>query len=725
MKLATNTVEKTGNLVFEEEEAMDFDPAARGILLNNFIQQYTEPYSAALREYTSNALDEHILTGNPRPIEVTLPSPLSPNLVIRDWGRGMNRDDLKAYARFGFSSKRDSDLQRGGFGLGSKSGLAIASQFTVSSIKDGMRNMVVIGRDEHGSPQSGFLPATPSDLPNGTTITIPTSEVRRFRTAIEEGMFIGWKPGTILINGEAPKRSLHDEKYFRKLEDFGWQAIGQHSPMGDYYKGTVDLAGVRMSVDWARAGVEDTNLRRGYLSSIVLKLDNSTVELLRSREGFIYDARTRKAIQDRVNDVAGIARAEYQKEIEDAPSFRDALKIRLTAESYGFAGKYTYKGESLIFDAYTGDKRLLTTVTASYDDKAQRNTTYVDYAMGSSLAQTLAKADTILVYGAGAPARKTVHSQELHPESHMAHWYLRYVSERDSKSMRDTVLYYTHMTLAEVKAARLDRLFPTVLDVSDVQDKIVEHRKAVMAATRKANKAAKVTPTVTKVDLVRFNAWGGQYSESVELGQLDTTKTYVLLQTDASTFGNTVKRALTTQIGASEHPQLVKFLQGMIKDDKFTVIVANKSVDTSGYGKVITLEPIEKIVQDEIDSLQAGFTETQLIALRDLRGSGAAWARNLKPSSVAQLSHDETREWAQALRDSKMQERFAAANTAAKLAEQYPSTLKAPKNVAAVSTKPSPSERYPLLAHTGYYSTPDSVALHYIKLVDDSLAAKP
>lgn len=718
MKLAENTVEKTGNLVFEEEEAMDFDPAARGILLNNFIQQYGEPYSAALREYTSNALDEHILLGLDRPIEVSLPTALSPNLVIRDWGRGMDRAALKEYSRFGFSSKRDSDEQRGGFGLGSKSGLAIASQFTVSSVKDGVRNILIIGRDQHGSPQSGYLPATETDAPNGTTITIPTSENYRFRTAIEEGMFLGWKPGTILINGKEPEQSLYNEKFFRKLGDFGWQSTDYIGDVGGYYNGQVDLAGVKMVVDWDKAGIKDTQLRRGYLARIVLKLDNSSVELLRSREGFIYDARTRAAIQARVEDVVSIARAEFQKEIDGAADFRSAIKVALRAKSYGFGGDYLYKGEKLSYDDYTGNKSRITTAFGNYSEKVDRSPTEMSYVTQSAIGQTISYADTILIYGASVPERKTVNAYELHPEAYMAHWYLRFVADRDQKSMRETRLYYTHMTLAEVKAARLDKLFPTVLSATEVSNDVAAFRKAAMAETRKINKAAKVTPTVAKAKVLEFTSYGNSYVEEVEVGKLDLTQTYVLLKNDESTFGDRVKRALTTRVGDADDPKLSSFVKQLVAAGKFKILIANKSDDTSSYGKVLTMKGIAEAIQEEIDSLQTGFSDTQLMALRDLRGTQAHWARRLHKNSVAAITNDETREWALALRDDKMQERFSAANSAVSLAETYPSALKAPKQVVATSTTPSPTERYPMLAYTGYYNTPDSAVLEYIKLID-------
>lgn len=721
MKLAENIVEKTGNLVFEEEEAMDFDPAARGILLNNFIQQYGKPYEAVLREYTSNALDEHVLTNQSRPVEISLPTPLSPNLVIRDWGRGMDRNDLRAYSRFGFSSKRDTDEQRGGFGLGSKSGLAIASQFTVSSIKNGKRNVAIIGRDVHGSPSTGYLPETDSDLPNGTTITIPTSEVRRFRTAIEEGIFLGWKPGTILINGQAPDRSVHDAKYFTPLKDFGWEVTGYSAAPGGYYTGKVMIAGVLMEINWDDAKVEDRNLRKGYLSNIIVKLDNGSVELLRSREGLIFDARTIKAINDRVDDLVGIARVEYQNQIDQCSTFREAVKIRLKAEAYGFKGDYSWKGESLKFDAYTGDKKAITAVTMDYSEKAIRQSSSVEYITQHGIRSVLDSDNTILIYGDGTPFRKTVNSQELHPGSNLIHWYFRDLAEKNATNIREPRLFFTSMTLAELKAARLDKLITKLVPVQEVLDDIATYRKASMAAARKANKLIKVTPAAAEVNVLNYSQHSSCYARTIELGKLDTTKTYVLLQTGMSPFADRVKRAVTTRVGYNDDTKLADFVKAMILGDEITVLVANKSDDTAEYGKVIKLVSIEDAIQTKINTLQAGFTEVQLIALRDMQRNSAYWVTRLKDSTIPQVTNDDTRNWAAAIRDRSIQSRFEMASAAAKLATMY-NALTAPANVVAVSDKPSPATRYPMLQYSGYSHVPDNTVLEYMKMVDESLA---
>ena len=227
MKLTETQVETATNFQFNETVEMTFHAESHAILLHTLIRQYSNPYLAVLRELTSNASDSHIVAGQTRPIEVTTPSALSPSLIIEDFGTGLTRNDLKLYGQFGQSTKRDTNDLVGSFGLGSKSALAMSSQFSVTSVKNGKRNTVIVHRAESGAPRMGF-PFPEQDAtgePNGVKITIPTMEGGKFQQAIYNGFFFGWAPGTILINDEEPEGpNVHNTEMFNVLPDnLGWE----------------------------------------------------------------------------------------------------------------------------------------------------------------------------------------------------------------------------------------------------------------------------------------------------------------------------------------------------------------------------------------------------------------------------------------------------------------------------------------------------------------------
>src|SRR6476469_3924392 len=113
---------------------------------------YSDPEMAVIREYSTNAYDAHVEGFVDRPIEVTLPTNLSPFFRVRDYGAGLDEDDIREiYSQYGASTKRESNDVNGMLGLGCKSALTYTDQFTLTGIKNGICTEVAISRDENGS----------------------------------------------------------------------------------------------------------------------------------------------------------------------------------------------------------------------------------------------------------------------------------------------------------------------------------------------------------------------------------------------------------------------------------------------------------------------------------------------------------------------------------------------------------------------------------------------
>jgi len=92
---------------------------------------YQDPVWAVVREYIANGLDADI-TKN---IQVSLPSRDCCEFVVQDFGPGLNKDDMLALLTgYGMSNKRGDNLKIGGFGIGSKCGLAYTNSFTYGSV---------------------------------------------------------------------------------------------------------------------------------------------------------------------------------------------------------------------------------------------------------------------------------------------------------------------------------------------------------------------------------------------------------------------------------------------------------------------------------------------------------------------------------------------------------------------------------------------------------------
>lgn len=167
---------------------------------------YSDPIAAVLREYATNSHDSHVEAGVTRPIEITLPNPFSPQLVIQDFGVGMSVDDLrKTYSKYGRSDKRDSNAVAGQLGMGSKSGLSYAPSFTITAIKGGVKVIAIFTKNEAGLGVIKVLNTRGTNDSNGVTITIPVEnkDIAAFGEKAER-LFSFWESGTVLVNGKSP-----------------------------------------------------------------------------------------------------------------------------------------------------------------------------------------------------------------------------------------------------------------------------------------------------------------------------------------------------------------------------------------------------------------------------------------------------------------------------------------------------------------------------------------
>lgn len=197
----TRTVESN---MTGEDVTMTLDANATAHLMSVLTDLYSDTELAILREYATNAADSHVEAGQSRPIEVSTPTALRPSLVVQDWGVGLSADDIRTiYSRYGASTKRATNDQSGTLGLGCKSALTYADSFTVEGRKDGQRVLVSVSRDEDGGGTMKILDESPTDEPDGATITIPCPRTNELTDKARE--FFGyWQPGTVLLDGAEP-----------------------------------------------------------------------------------------------------------------------------------------------------------------------------------------------------------------------------------------------------------------------------------------------------------------------------------------------------------------------------------------------------------------------------------------------------------------------------------------------------------------------------------------
>lgn len=298
---------------------MTIDEEATVFLLQSISESlYSNPERAILQELGSNAFDSHIRAGQTRPFEVTLPSSLNPVLIIRDWGVGMSKADVRSvFSKVGGSDKRETNAERGGLGLGSKSPLAITPSYSLITVKDGEKHTIAVIRDEDGIPDFKFVGYEKTDEPSGVTIAVPVKDIAAMNKAADN-LYITYPQGSVLINGQLPKYSLHNPDQFQRIGTFGWFAL-EEGAVESFKEASGEILGVRYPLKPELDGGIVTNL--SCANRVFLSLPNGDVKVETNREGIRSVSQSREHVTRIAQAWTEEFRAQAAKRLEESDRF--------------------------------------------------------------------------------------------------------------------------------------------------------------------------------------------------------------------------------------------------------------------------------------------------------------------------------------------------------------------------------------------------------------------
>ena len=136
---------------------------------------YPNKALAATREPIQNALDAHIMAGiKDTPIEVHLPTMMTPELIIRDFGIGMSEAGIRMGMCLGGTDKNTNNDVHGGKGIGFMAAYAYTDGFTIETVHDGMKSTYRMFRKEEDRMPAMIQIGTTkrSNEPSGTSVRI-------------------------------------------------------------------------------------------------------------------------------------------------------------------------------------------------------------------------------------------------------------------------------------------------------------------------------------------------------------------------------------------------------------------------------------------------------------------------------------------------------------------------------------------------------------------------
>jgi len=291
---------------------------------------YSNPIGTVVREITSNCFDSHVEAGvenTPVLIKKTFDESTSTHYIsFIDYGMGMSQDRVEnVYGVYFESTKRETNDQIGGFGIGGKTPLAYKrstgvgegeydNSFFVITNYNGTKFYYNIYEGTE-SPEFSLFHQEPTDEINGSEIRIPvlSKDVRQFEQEINkqllyfEGIvFEGFSSSVTndyqIIEG---RTFLHREDCFTDV---------MHVCVGKvYYPINYDLLGLN-SYD--------------FRLPVAIKVPIGKVNVTVSREQLDYSEGTIKYIKNAMDEVQEELKEMLTKQHENVVTLEDFLKYR-------------------------------------------------------------------------------------------------------------------------------------------------------------------------------------------------------------------------------------------------------------------------------------------------------------------------------------------------------------------------------------------------------------
>lgn len=404
----TSDVEVMTNLGADRLK-MSIDPAGMVHITDLLTNMYSDEELAVIREYSTNARDSHIARGhgqgyNPeRPIEVTLPcgpyeiptEDRGRSLKIRDYGIGLSTEEIaEVYSLYGKSTKDGSDEYNGMMGIGGKCGLVSTfGAFTLTAVKDGIKTVVAVGRNEATEPVMDLASVTETDEPNGVLIEIPTPKHHHLRRKAEN-LFQFWPEGSVLLDGKEPDKL----KSHIKIADDMWivDEIDHNYARSDW----IVMGNVPYPVQL------DGKLKDDY--SLVVFVSMSAVNIAPSREALRMTQKTKDAITRITAEYDQRVQTVMQDKVNAAESRADAVKVALQwrtafASKSDFTVKYGRYTIPTFFElskvhTYTGKMAGQILISEHGSDKLSKHDRNEKIFIGSLV-------DSVLVHGYSVTGR--------------------------------------------------------------------------------------------------------------------------------------------------------------------------------------------------------------------------------------------------------------------------------------------------------------------------------
>jgi len=378
MKIAAYQTDPT--LVVGSSAGMNFSIEENGVIFDILRDKmYSNKVGSIVREVASNSRDANRENGNAdMPISIIITQQYSEILqdqyciIFRDSGMGISPNRMAdVFVKYAASTKRGTNAQTGGFGLGAKTPFAYTDSFYINTTAINYKgekrqyfyNALI---DDSGTGKMILLSESLTTEPTGTDIILPLVESEDRATFADEVMYYTslWGKSIILVEVSRYSQKVLDSKDI--IVDDESLVIVKTNYYSPYRSGVYCLVdGIPYPID-TRISERITSLKNrleGY--AIFLKFNTGDISVTATREGIEYNEETKKAIDSAFGKLSRLMIKKFSKQVNEM-SYLDCVRgvISTFSKQQSLFQKrlfeQTLEGSvSVIFDRYTDEIDIL------------------------------------------------------------------------------------------------------------------------------------------------------------------------------------------------------------------------------------------------------------------------------------------------------------------------------------------------------------------------------
>ena len=278
---------------------------------------YANKIRAVVRELSCNAVDSHVAAGSADvPFEVHMPTMLEPWFSVRDYGVGLNHDQVtRIYTTYFESTKTDSNEFIGALGLGSKSPFSYTDNFTVTAIQNGRQGIYTAFINADGVPSIALMQAGETDQPTGVEVKFSVNERNDFIKFRTEAAYVyKWfavKPTVLGVSG------FQHEVQVYEVENIVPGVHTTPSRYGTYNNSYAVMGNIAYPVDVPNAVENLGDLSFLLQCGMVMHFGIGELDFQASREGLSYIPQTIDSIRTKLLAVRSVLTGRLTVDAED------------------------------------------------------------------------------------------------------------------------------------------------------------------------------------------------------------------------------------------------------------------------------------------------------------------------------------------------------------------------------------------------------------------------